>query len=282
MSIEETEALKATVVRLKEEKEELDDKLIRAIQEKNTFRREVEDKDRIIRELRRGLKFEKATRLRVGEALVGADSALSNKDKEIRELEKRNGELHQYWELSCREETRLTDQLEAERQEFQEERQELQQELESEEQKRLELKEEYENFLLYERDVAERDLAELQDELNQGRRRIEDLESTVDFFRTHAEEFRQSANEESRRFENLVKYIQKGEPYQMLCDDRDYWKRRSDRFAAIAHGMIDEILVKLEAANEAMMPQETPDDVQKFLDCCNNLVRELKRRIRGR
>ena len=68
----------------------------------------------------------------------------------------------------------------------------------------------------------------------------------------------------------------------MLCDDRDYWKRRSDRFTAIAHGMIDEILVKLEAANEAMMPQETPDDVQKFLDCCNNLVRELKRRIRGR
>ena len=68
----------------------------------------------------------------------------------------------------------------------------------------------------------------------------------------------------------------------MLRDDRDHWKRRSDRFVAIARGMIDEILVKLGAANEAMMPQETPDDVHKFLECCNNLVRELKRRIRGR
>ena len=136
--------------------------------------------------------------------------------------------------------------------------------------------------MLYERDVSERNFEELQSELDQERKRIDDLENIVDFFRTRGEEFRQSTNEESRRFENLVKYIQKGEPYQMLCDDRDYWKRRSDRFVAIAHGMIDEILVKLEAANEAMMPQETPGDVQKFLDCCNNLVRELKRRIRGR
>ena len=61
MSIEETEALKATVARLREEKEELDDKLLRAIQEKNAFRREGEEKDQIIRDLRRDLKLEKAT-----------------------------------------------------------------------------------------------------------------------------------------------------------------------------------------------------------------------------
>ena len=132
----------------------------------------------------------------------------------------RNGELHKLWEIAYTEESRLRDMLEArmqefhegleaERQEFQAERKGIQEAHGTGEQKRLELKEEHEKFLLYERDVSERNFSELQSELDQERRRIEDLENTVDFFRTHGEEFRQAANEESRRFENLVKYIQK-------------------------------------------------------------------------
>ena len=140
------------------------------------------------------------------------------------------------------------------------------------------MKNDYEELLR----LGEKDLVKTQSDLTHERERIEDLEGIIDFLKTSGEELRKNRDSWARSFRNLSVHTQSGELYQTLRNDRDYWMNRSTKLTVLANSAIEEIPDKLRAAREAVIPGKTPEDVEAFLEFCSDVIREFRRRIRGR
>src|SRR4030066_1117503 len=93
IAIEEANALKATIIRLRKEKEEWEADLLKLTQERNGLKRAKTLRDDVIKDYKRKLERETAKKQWIWDGLKGADSELKHQREDIRALEKRNGEL---------------------------------------------------------------------------------------------------------------------------------------------------------------------------------------------
>ncbi|GAU51825.1 hypothetical protein TSUD_416110 [Trifolium subterraneum] len=266
ISIEEIDQFKAAIQQLNKEKEELQASLLKATQENCELKREGIQKDKVIGDIGERLRLEEGEILKLRGCLGGANSQLKKKNQERDEILHKAYKLKEYWEKSQGEGSKLREELEEAKQEFHS------------------MANKYEGYAMREKlqkEAMERALTRSQFELRKEQENLEEIKKFIDQQGEAYETVKKAKEVWEHRYLNLVDAVESGTLFQILRREGAHWENMFSKLAVLANNVIETIPTKLEDADAAMHPLNTPSEVFVFVEFCKIMIKDFREKIRA-
>lgn len=128
-------------------------------------------------------------------------------------------------------------------------------------------------------EVVERALVGSQLEFKKEQENLEEFKKFNDRQGEACEDLKRENEGREYHYMNLVNLVESTTLFWVLCDEGVHWKNMFSRLAKLVNDAIETIPTKLQAADAARHPLNTPSEVIAFVEFCKTMIRDFKEKI---